>query len=660
MGHEHFYYLPKPLSFESMAKPSKSKNSSSEDDDEALYNAINMSSSSSSSSSNKHFSHPHNLTLLKFPNIGIDCSGCNLPCSGVIFVCSQSKFFLHQQCFLASRSINHPSHPIHPLTLVPYPTYASGSFTCDSCGQSGSGFCFSCSSCDFDLHIHCASENTTTTNQEVELGKFISSQQEDEENEEGGICCWNYYGYREYAETFVMIPRGTLSFCLLWKRNKKCSVSSSLISKFMLRAILFHLHNTIRITDLRTFSVFDLLEGYEQEKMTNEITNKRRKLAIGCTSLEDSLAAEVIISNVDLLTEILLHVPTKSLLRFKCVSKHWLSLISDPQFSCNHARRMKISLISGLYFHYKPWNFKELISVSFHSHSSLPTLAFLNGVGERSTPRIVDSCNGLLLCSKVYGRHFIVCNPTTQKYTTLAEPNSKSSRLSLHGFGAYLAFDPLKSPHYKVVLVNCAPLFAGIRGSSYGIDIYSSESASWKHIPVSTSPGDSLTRRVFWNGAIHWMSDENIHFRFDVDAETLTGAPMPPYPKILSGGKYMYFGEYHGHLFLIQTRQCSPMGFRILEMDRDSCCWNVKYRVSLRRLKAAFPENFHPPFSVLSIVKGANEKDFEMILAIHGKYISYNLDCKTWKVLRDLQPGDFHESTGYNNAFQFIESLSPV
>ncbi|XP_028092868.1 F-box protein At5g07610-like [Camellia sinensis] len=565
----------KPLSFEPMAKPSKSKNSSSEDDDEALYNAINM-----SSSSNKHFSHPHNLTLLKFPNIGIDCSGCNLPCSGVIFVCSQCKFFLHQQCFLASRSINHPSHPIHPLTLVPYPTYTSGSFTCDSCGQSGSGFCFSCSSCDFDLHIHCASENTTTTNQEVELGKFISSQQEDEENEE--------------------------------------------------------------------------------EKMTNEITNKRRKLAIGCTSLEDSLAAEVIISNVDLLTEILLHVPTKSLLRFKCVSKHWLSLISDPQFSCNHARRMKISLISGLYFHYKPWNFKELISVSFHSHSSLPTLAFLNGVGERSTPRIVDSCNGLLLCSKVYGRHFIVCNPTTQKYTTLAEPNSKSSRLSLHGFGAYLAFDPLKSPHYKVVLVNCSPLFAGIRGSSYWIDIYSSESASWKHIPVSTSPGDSLTRRVFWNGAIHWMSDQNIHFRFDVDAETLTGAPMPPYPKILSGGKYMYFGEYHGHLFLIQTSQCSPMGFRILEMDRDSCCWNVKYRVSLRRLKAAFPENFHPPFSVLSVVKGANEKDFEMILAIHGKYISYNLDCKTWKVLRDLQPGDFHESTGYNNAFQFIESLSTV
>ncbi|XP_028056175.1 F-box protein At5g07610-like [Camellia sinensis] len=173
------------------------------------------------------------------------------------------------------------------------------------------------------------------------------------------------------------------------------------------------------------------------------------------------------------------------------------------------------------------------------------------------------------------------------------------------------------------------------RGSSYGIDIYSSESASWKHIRVSTSPGDSLTRRVFWNGAIHWMSDENIHFRFDVDAETLTGTPMPPYPKILSGGKYMYFGEYHGHLFLIQTRQCSPMGFRILEMDRDSCCWNVKYR-------------------------GANEKDFEMILAIHGKYISYNLDCKTWKMLRDLQPGDFHESTGYNNAFQFIESLSPV
>ncbi|KAL7224520.1 hypothetical protein ACSBR1_025892 [Camellia fascicularis] len=410
---------------------------------------------------------------------------------------------------------------------------------------------------------------------------------------------------------------------------------------------------------LCTFSDSDLLVGYVQEKMTEKISNKRRELVIGSTSLEDSLAVEVVVSNVDLLTEILLHVPTKSLLRFKCVSKHWRTLISDSQFSHNHTRRNNNSLISGIYFYCKLRMFKELNSVSFHSHSSLPTLAFLNGVGEGSTPRIVCSCNGLLLCSKVYGKHYIVCNPTTQKYTALPAPAGTLSRFLDHKFGAYLAFDPSKSPHYKVVLVNYSFDLRGRSGSSYVIDIYSSESACWKHIRVIAPPGHSLRRRVFSNGAIHWMTSTNLYIRFVVDAENLTQTPMPPYPKILSDDKILYFGECHGHLFLIQNRQVLPLRFRILEMDRDYCCWKVKYWVNLRPIESVFPEKFHQ-FSVVCIVKGANEKDFALVFNIYGNFISYNLDRKTWKVLLDFQPGEFHESVCYYNSYNFIESLSPV
>ncbi|KAL7204248.1 hypothetical protein ACSBR2_017341 [Camellia fascicularis] len=118
---------------------------------------------------NKHFSHPHNLSLHEIPKgAKIVCSGCNLPSSGLVYVCRQCNYFLHEQCFRASRSIKHPSHPLHPLTLIPYPTYTSGSFLCDSCGQTGSGFSFSCSNCDFDLHVHCAciSQNTSTMDTE--------------------------------------------------------------------------------------------------------------------------------------------------------------------------------------------------------------------------------------------------------------------------------------------------------------------------------------------------------------------------------------------------------------------------------------------------------------------------------------------------------------
>ncbi|XP_028101414.1 putative F-box/kelch-repeat protein At1g12870 [Camellia sinensis] len=165
----------------------------------------------------------------------------------------------------------------------------------------------------------------------------------------------------------------------------------------------------------------------EEEKMTKKISNKRRKLVTGCTPLQDSLAVEVI-SNVDLLSEILLRVPTKSLIRFKCVSKHWLSLISDSQFSSNHTRRTNISVISGLYF-YSNWMLKDVNSVSLQSHSTLPPFTFLDGVGEESTRMFVNSCNGLLLCSKIYRQHYIVCNLTTQKYTALPARVGTSFRL---------------------------------------------------------------------------------------------------------------------------------------------------------------------------------------------------------------------------------------
>ncbi|KAI8545713.1 hypothetical protein RHMOL_Rhmol07G0060000 [Rhododendron molle] len=122
----------------------------------------------------KHFSHRHNLIIHQMPEgETIDCSGCNLATSGAVYACMQCKFFLHEKCFHATRSINHPSHPLHHLTLVPYPTYPTGYFTCDSCSELGSGFSFTCSTCDFDLHVHCASISDNTP---VDVVPYLESQ----------------------------------------------------------------------------------------------------------------------------------------------------------------------------------------------------------------------------------------------------------------------------------------------------------------------------------------------------------------------------------------------------------------------------------------------------------------------------------------------------
>ncbi|KAL8028478.1 hypothetical protein ABFX02_14G163000 [Erythranthe guttata] len=105
----------------------------------------------------KHFSHSHGLVFHQAaPGSEIHCSGCKSPGSGNVYACWRCNYFLHEQCFRASRSFNHPSHPQHPLTLVSYPTHTSAAFFCNSCNHGGSGFCYCCSECDFDVHIHCA------------------------------------------------------------------------------------------------------------------------------------------------------------------------------------------------------------------------------------------------------------------------------------------------------------------------------------------------------------------------------------------------------------------------------------------------------------------------------------------------------------------------
>ncbi|CAL5376504.1 unnamed protein product [Camellia sinensis] len=404
--------------------------------------------------------------------------------------------------------------------------------------------------------------------------------------------------------------------------------------------------------------------------MTKKAYSKRRRKAIiGSTLSESSPASEeVIASNEDLLTEILLRLPAKSLIRFKSVSKNWLHLISDSHFAVNHSRRIRnSSMISGLFFYFD-YSRSELHSVSLHAHPnrSLPTLSFLDAVGGDRPFRIRSACNGLILCQSYqivcnrFRKNYVVCNPTTQKFTLLPQLDCLS--LSCELWGVYLAFDPSKSPHYKVVFFR----------PCYQFDIYSSETASWKQITVSECEplGDCL-EGVFWNGAIHWLSHEDVHFRFDVDEEKLIKTHNPPSPKILSMAKTRYFGECGGHLLLIQMRLRNAMGFRILEMDRVSFHWIVKCRVNLRPLISVFPEihkddrSKRYKFHVLCVVKGVSENDFALVLATAGKAIYYDLKCKSSRVLLDHLPLlNFHPPSfrryPCSHTYKFVESLAPV
>ncbi|OEL23772.1 hypothetical protein BAE44_0015209 [Dichanthelium oligosanthes] len=136
----------------------------------------------------------------------------------------------------------------------------------------------------------------------------------------------------------------------------------------------------------------------------------------------------------DLIVEILAQLPAKSLCRFKCVSRSWRRIITDPANRCRFAQTL-----SGFFFfrpdggnHAPPsWRFCALSPLGVDGGLSLvdTTLSFLppSTCGEID---LLDSCNGLLLLrypsvpeSPAPPPFYVVCNPATRDWVALPQPS---------------------------------------------------------------------------------------------------------------------------------------------------------------------------------------------------------------------------------------------
>ncbi|KAK4359650.1 hypothetical protein RND71_021879 [Anisodus tanguticus] len=108
---------------------------------------------------------------------------------------------------------------------------------------------------------------------------------------------------------------------------------------------------------------------------------------------------------------------------------------------------------------------------------------------------------------------------------------------------------------------------------------------------------------IFWNGAIHWVGDY-FSIYFDANSEEV-------------------------HLHLIQVQSLYAKKFDVLELDKNTWKWSVKYRVHLARLISTFPDMVQQAssgrqyaFSILSVIRGENEKDSVLLLTIPGKVVA--------------------------------------
>ncbi|XP_073130135.1 F-box protein At5g07610-like [Henckelia pumila] len=275
---------------------------------------------------------------------------------------------------------------------------------------------------------------------------------------------------------------------------------------------------------------------------------------------------------------------------------------------------------------------------------------------------ILQSCNGLFLCCKsdVFTKtRYYVCNPTTKHFTEL--PGHKERTWMAHWMS--LAFDPAKSHHYKVVCVR--RLESNSRKHQHQIEIYSPNTGSWRICIGPFTTDASFENGVYWNGAIHWLSNEfGQALYFKIDVQVLMSMQMPSINP-LDGWNWRtncYFGESGGHLSYIDTRRRS-MQFDVYEMKRDYSEWYVKYKVDLSSVAAVYPEMLQctsrSRYSIISVFRGRERSggDSFLVLQIQGKVVRFNLVSKTSEMLHELEGGLRHWSI---NVFPYIESLCCV
>ncbi|KAF8698424.1 hypothetical protein HU200_035163 [Digitaria exilis] len=230
----------------------------------------------------------------------------------------------------------------------------------------------------------------------------------------------------------------------------------------------------------------------------------------------------------ELLVEILRRLPVRSVCRFKCVSRSWRNLISNPA----HRKKLPQTLAG---FFYRSWNWERFPRSARHFTNItgkgrpfiVPSFSFLPVPSDNVT--LLDSCNGLLLC-RCFGAgdasppfHYVVCNPATKKWVMLPDGSGEDRT-------ACLGFDPAVSSHFHVVEYVDDERSAFLNGfmhmltsdednGNHVVVMVDMEGKTWRTIPVPTNIDNADASKLsIWilkdHAAHEWTPKHSVRIQF--------------------------------------------------------------------------------------------------------------------------------------------------
>lgn len=345
--------------------------------------------------------------------------------------------------------------------------------------------------------------------------------------------------------------------------------------------------------------------------------------------------------------EILARLPARDIARIRCVCKQWLSLTSKSSFIQYHYARNLQQCTAGFFLSDRMIGANYFLLNVKPPGLPDPSLSFIPIADNNEAQIFIEtSCNGFIICYRtvkrsVRGSSYYVCNPNTREFVELPLPKE----VNRHHLS--LAFDPLKSPHYKVVDIDSQ------------IYIYSSETRLWKlsmdNISLREFGGLRDDRSVYWNNSLIWIGMECL-LSFNVDRECMSKLPEPP--KAHEYTKVVYMGESGGKLQMVRRSKNEKYAlFCILEMDLQGSGWSVLCEVDLESVKALYPVvqereiwstgvnlniawagRNYLGFTPIYFIRNGDEGGGLLLLSLPGKVISYQIINKVFKEVCHLLP----------------------
>lgn len=211
---------------------------------------------------------------------------------------------------------------------------------------------------------------------------------------------------------------------------------------------------------------------------------------------------------LEMVEEILLRLPVKSLMRFKCVCSSWRSLISETLFTLKHALILEASkattckkspygVITASRFH-----LKTCCVHSLYNESAVNVAEHDGELIGRDYYQVVGTCNGLVCFHVDYNKSLYLWNPTIKLHARLSGSDLETSdEFVTYGFG----YDESEDD-YKVVA-----LLQQRHQMKTEAKIYSTRQRLWRRssstcFPSGVVVADKSRSGIYINGTLNWAA----------------------------------------------------------------------------------------------------------------------------------------------------------